>query len=225
MKLKDIIRNKLLEENKLLLDTWFDNKSINPYTKRKIKENGNTYKILKREYNKLNNINQENNRQTGGRQARQDGYEFEKKSNTILKHNKEIIEKILGKGIKNYETFLVSDLCKDFEKIKEKSIFKDFFDKYGKPCDDKRAADIVIIYYDVNNNIKNIGIDTKKPYSNPQGFSKSLKLLKKNKILNEEEIKKLKEYFKYNESKERTYIHTEENQKIIFEIINKLKKN
>ena len=115
-------------------------------------------------------------------------------------------------------------MYKDYKKTIENSSYKDYIDKYGKPCDDKRAADLLIIYYDRINYIRHIGIDTKKPNSNPQGFSKSLNILKKFNILNNENINKLKEYIKYNETKNRTYIHTVENQKIIFEIINKLKK-
>jgi hypothetical protein len=42
---------------------WFENKNINPYTNRKIKENGRVYKNLMKEYNDyiLNNINTINN--------------------------------------------------------------------------------------------------------------------------------------------------------------------
>ena len=39
------MKDKILE--------WYENKSINPYTKRKIKENGVTYKKLMRLYNKF----------------------------------------------------------------------------------------------------------------------------------------------------------------------------
>ena len=66
-KLKDKMNTKTHEEKKLLLDIWSNNKLINPYTKREIKENGQRYENLQKEYNKLNNINQETNRQKAGK--------------------------------------------------------------------------------------------------------------------------------------------------------------
>ena len=48
------MKDKILE--------WYENKNINPYTKRKIKENGATYKKLMKLYNKFILENDLNNK-------------------------------------------------------------------------------------------------------------------------------------------------------------------
>lgn len=168
-----------------------------------------------------------------GSLSRKTGLKFEINITDILKNNTNIVKNILynytNKNIncvKNISVIHVSQVTNNSMRQLEyyyKDLIKPNNFKFQIPIDDKRAADIIILYQ-YQNHLYNIGIDTKKSKSYmTQLVRKSYQLLKN--YITEEEYYHLFKYLKY-ENKKRTWINDNKNdiyKKHICNILEKIK--
>lgn len=169
--------------------------------------------------------------QIAGSLSRKNGLNFENTIYHILKTNPLIVNNIINKYT-NINTNLIQkisiipvnqitpiniDYLKDFYK----DLNNPFNIKFEIPKDNKRAADIVILYQ-YQNDFFNIGIDTKKSKSNmTQLVRKSYQLLQE--YITEEEYYYLFKYLKY-ENKKRIWKDDNKNDIYMIHICNILKK-
>ena len=184
------------------------------------------------------------NRQRGGRRGNIEGKENETNNIYNIKENRNnILDKLKSEYNipSNSDLLLVDKPTKIYEFLSKNQYTN--FSKEGilieRPIDNKRGADIIILFKDNNNKIYSIGIDCKK-----ESDSESTQLARKtNKYIIEfinknfedneiiETIDIFKEYVNYDTTKRRTFLESQiynSNQdkfkKTIFNIFNKLKK-
>lgn len=146
----------------------------------------------------------ENKRSTGGMIGRDEGLKSEKivknyldknqdKVNTLLKDKHNIISKkniLLG----------VDDLRNDYQNTINKvpENFKNYIDNHGRPKDNKRASDIILLVESEDNKIQHFGFDNKKcSKSNSQLCCKSMNTFWNNNV-DKSHMHSLQQYLSYN---------------------------
>lgn len=150
-----------------------------------------------------------NSRKRSGSITRINGLKFENEIYNLLKNNQDLIKNIiinynninnLSQNIQIHSITNISVLLVNQLKIQQilslKKKYKQFY--FDLPINNKRAADIVIVYI-YNNNLYHIGIDTKKSKSNmTQLVRKSYKLFQQ--YITHEEFLVLQSYLQYKNS-------------------------
>jgi hypothetical protein len=151
--------------------------------------------------------------------SRSNGFNFELRTFQLLKSNETLTRNIIFKYKKYNDMNFVSDISVllvnqlnpfDISNLKtlynNTNIPNNF--KFELPIDDKRAADIIILYK-YHNDLNHIGVDTKKSKNNmTQLVRKSYTLLEE--YLNETEFNYLYSYLQY-ENKSRTWVKKNQN--------------
>ena len=171
------------------------------------------------------------NRQIGGRNGRNEGIENERivfdKLNEI-KDRPEMIKEFFGITNQIYSCILlVSDLHKRFNEIVstiDNDKIKDYVTNKGRPIDDKRAADIIWIILDNDDNIKHIGIDVKLDTKNPtqlccftfQGI-RNVEISNRIVEIFNDKIENFRKYINYNQ-RNRTWKKDNNNRNIIQDV-------
>ena len=108
--------------------------------------------------------------------------------------------------------------------IKEKWA-KEYINKFSKPKDNKRAADIVMLI-NTGDGVKSIGFDTKlKKTTDPQWFLKSPKILSKYKNVYEKGYTYYNRYSEYNTKKQRLYKEDQHTKRQLFKYFKQVVKD
>ena len=160
----------------------------------------------------------ESNHTTGGRKGREEGKLFEEKiATTLKKYGIDLIRDMtsIDEEIEDYDILLVDDLVSKnwdstLSKI-EKPWLLDYMMKQIPAKDNKRAADILLIYK-TETTIQKIGIDTKKSESQgAQWLAKTFNSkVEEYLCMTEEEKRHLDIYVEYNSKKQRTFSESHE---------------
>jgi len=146
----------------------------------------------------------ENKRSIGGMKGQKDGLSTELVVKNYLEKNKTNVLKFLKKkhniNCKDYICLLVDELRKNYQYTNSNlpENFKNRIEKYGKPKDNKRAADIVLIAQSKEGNMYQIKFDSKKiSTSDSQLCCKSMNTFW-NKYVDKSLLPSLQKYIDYN---------------------------
>lgn len=165
--------------------------------------------------------------QVAGNISRTVGLNFEKTIFNLLNTNYNLTKNIIYNfkdirfnSIHNISVLLVNQINNfqlEFLKNKYKNVNLNDI-RFELPTDDKRAADIIILYQN-RNNLYSIGIDTKKSKSNMTQLGRKSYFLLKD-YLTEEEYQYLIKYLKYDENKKRLWLNQNNNEQFKLQISN-----